>query len=228
VTPVYLILDGDDTLWENNVYFEQAIDEFIQFLAHSSMSRLQVRAVLDEIERLNSQVHGYGSLAFSRNLRQCYERLCEREIRPDDLDHVMGLGARILKEPLRLIEGVEPTLRYLADRHELTLLTKGHLEEQKLKIERSGLADHFRRTVVVKEKDRAAYRALVAERAWQPDHTWMVGNSPRSDINPALAAGLNAVHIPHALTWSLEQEDVVPANGRLLVLERFEQLRQHF
>jgi putative hydrolase of the HAD superfamily len=228
VTPVYLILDGDDTLWENNVYFEQAIDEFIQFLAHSSMSRLQVRAVLDEIERLNSQVHGYGSLAFSRNLRQCYERLCEREIRPDDLDHVMGLGARILKEPLRLIEGVEPTLRYLADRHELTLLTKGHLEEQKLKIERSGLADHFRQTVVVKEKDRAAYQALVAERAWQPDHAWMVGNSPRSDINPALAAGLNAVHIPHAFTWSLEQEDVVPANGRLLVLEHFEQLRQHF
>ena len=196
MAPVHLVVDGDDTLWENNVYFERAIDEFIQFLAHSSMSREQVRAALDEIERLNSQVQGYGSLAFSRNLHQCYERLCEREIRPDDLDHVVSLGERIMKEPLRLIDGVEPTLHYLADRHELTLLTKGQVEEQKLKIERSGLAGYFRQTVVVKEKDRGAYQTLVAGRRWQPEQTWMVGNSPRSDINPALAAGLNAVYIP--------------------------------
>jgi putative hydrolase of the HAD superfamily len=228
MTRVLLMIDGDDTLWENNVHFERAIDEFIRFLAHSAMSRDQVRAALDEIERLNSQVHGYGSLAFSRNLRQCFEHLCEREILQDDLDHVASLGARILKEPLRLIDGVEPTLRYLADRHELTLLTKGNPEEQKLKIERSGLAGYFRETVVVKEKDRATYQALVAERRWQPDRTWMVGNSPRSDINPALAAGLNAVHIPHPFTWSLEKEDLIPANGTLLVLDRFDQLRMHF
>lgn len=228
MTRFHLIVDGDDTLWENNVYFERAIDAFIDFLAHSSMSRTQVRAALDEIERLNSQVHGYGSLAFSGNLRQCYERLCDRELRQEDIDHVVSLGERIMKEPLRLIYGVEPTIGYLADRHELSLLTKGHPEEQKLKIERSGLAPYFRHTVVVPEKNPDAYRALVAERGWQPDQTWMVGNSPRSDINPALAAGLNAVHIPHPLTWSLEQEELLPANGRLLVLERFEQLREHF
>jgi len=74
-----LIIDGDDTLWENNVHFEQAIEDFIDFLDHSALSREQVRASLDEIERLNSRVHGYGSAAFARNLRQTYERLAERE-----------------------------------------------------------------------------------------------------------------------------------------------------
>ena len=224
----HLIIDGDDTLWENNIYFERAVEEFIDFLAHSTMTRAQVRAALDEIERLNSRVHGYGSLAFSRNLRECYERLSERELRQEDIDRVVSLGERILHEPLRLLEGVKETVAYLAPRHELTLFTKGHVEEQTLKIERSGLAGYFHHTAVVGEKNPDAYRALVAERGLQPDRTWMVGNSPRSDVNASLAAGLKAVYIPHPATWVLEREELPPANGRLLVLERFAQLREHF
>src|SRR6202022_1918300 len=95
-----LIIDGDDTLWENNVHFEQAIEDFIDFLDHSALSREQVRASLDEIERLNSRVHGYGSGAFARNLGQTYERLAERELRPDDLEHVIRRGPRILHAKL--------------------------------------------------------------------------------------------------------------------------------
>jgi putative hydrolase of the HAD superfamily len=58
----------------------------------------------------------------------------------------------------------------------------------------------------------------------------MVGNSPKSDINPALAAGLHAVFIPHGDTWILEHEDLAtaPAPQRLLVVERFADLRAHF
>ena len=223
-----LIIDADDTLWENNIYFERAIDAFIDFLAHSSMNRAQVRAALDEIEQLNSRVHGYGSVAFSRNLRECYERLCDRELRPEDVETVVGFGERIMQEPLRLLDGVQETVAYLTDRHELTLFTKGHPEEQKLKIERSGLAAYFQHTAIVSEKNPETYRALVEDRRMRPEDTWMVGNSPRSDINAALAAGLNAVYIPHPVTWSLELEQVVPANGQLLVLERFAQLREHF
>jgi putative hydrolase of the HAD superfamily len=59
----------------------------------------------------------------------------------------------------------------------------------------------------------------------------MVGNSPKSDVNPALAAGLNAVFVPHDTTWVLEHEEIVhppAAPGRLLVLEKFSAMRQHF
>ena len=224
-----LILDGDDTLWENNIFFEDAIEEFIDFLAHSSMSRQQVRAALDEVERLNARVHGYGSAAFAENLRQCYERLCERHLRMEDVEHVLSLGRRIASQPLRLMEGVESTVRELALRNDLILFTKGGVEEQRLKIERSGLASMFKAAEVVREKDREAYGRLVSEHSLVPQRTWMVGNSPRSDINPALSAGLNAVFIPHARTWSLEVEELLkPDEGRLLVLHRFADLRQHF
>ena len=66
------------------------------------------------------------------------------------------------------------------------------------------------------------------ERALAPEATWMIGNSPRSDINPALEAGLHAVFIPHAHTWRLEQAEVPVQDGRLLVLQSFRQLRDHF
>ena len=222
-----LIIDGDDTLWENNVYFEQAIEDFIDFLAHSTLSREQVRATLDEIERLNSEVHGYGSAAFARNLRETYERLAERAIETRHLEHVMNLGRRIVQVELDLLPGVAPTLDYLTARHRLLLFTKGEPEEQTLKVQRSGLAPRFDQVVVTKEKDVAAYRELIREHDVDAGQAWMVGNSPRSDINPALEAGLGAVFIPHPHTWRLEHADV-RHDRRLLVLQSFAQLRDYF
>ena len=223
-----LIVDADDTLWENNIYFERAFEEFVAFLDHSSMAPQEVRDILDEMERTNARIHGYGSLNFGRNLAQCYQHLVEREIRERDVRTVMGFAERILECPMEVIPGVRETLGYLAGRHDLTLFTKGHEDEQKLKIDRSGLGGFFRHTAIVKEKDAAAYRRLVAERGMDAAVTWMIGNSPKSDVNPALEAGLNAVFVPHEHTWVLEKQDLQPGMGRLLVLEKFEDLRERF
>ena len=223
----HLVIDGDDTLWENNVFFEDAAEAFIDFLDHSSLTRHQVRAALDEVERLNLANHGYGSAAFGRNLQETYRRLAERHVQPADLDHLMELARQVVSQPMQLRPGVEPTLAGLASRHDLTLFTKGEHDEQSLKVERSGLAGFFDRVVVTPEKDVAAYRGLVAEHAFDPAATWMVGNSPKSDINPPLDAGLGAVFIPHPRTWSLEVVDMIESD-RLLVLESFEQLLDHF
>jgi putative hydrolase of the HAD superfamily len=130
---------------------------------------------------------------------------------------------------MEVIEGVPETLEYLSARHDLTLFTKGHPEEQKLKIGRSGLGSYFAHTAIVREKDAAAYRDLAERRGMDPERTWMIGNSPKSDINPALAAGLNAVFVPHAHTWVLERQEIVKSGkGRLIVVERFGDLRGHF
>ena len=224
----FLLIDADDTLWENNIYFERAFDEFAGFLDHSSMTPREVREVLDQIEETNNKIHGYGSANFARNLRQCYQRLAEREVREEALRAVMGFAERILECPMEVIEGVPETLEYLSLRHDLTLFTKGHPEEQKLKIGRSGLGVFFGHAAIVKEKDATAYRLLVEERGLDAERTWMIGNSPKSDINPALAAGLNAVFVPHAHTWILEKQELRPGKGKLLVVEQFADLRRHF
>ncbi len=228
MTKSFLIVDADDTLWENNIYFERAFEEFVDFLGHSSMSPREVRDVLDEIERTNARIHGYGSLKFGRNMGECYRHLAERDVSEADLVTVMGFAERILECPMEVIGGVPETLEYLAARHELTLFTKGHPEEQKLKIDRSGLGRYFNHTAIVHEKDAEAYCRLVEERRMPHEQTWMVGNSPKSDINPALEAGLNAVFVPHAHTWVLEKQEIRPGKGQLLQLDRFSDLQGYF
>lgn len=221
----HLLVDADDTLWENNIYFEQAVHEFIRFLNHSSLQPGEVRAALNEIER----EMGYGSINFTRSLLATYHRLTERAITDDELAQVRGFGMTIAHHPIELMSGVRETLSYLAPRHQLILLTKGDEEEQKLKVENSGLATHFASILIVDEKDQTTYHQLVRTMDLDPGQTWMVGNSPRSDINPALAAGLNAVFIPHPHTWLLEIQEVQHiGSGQLLQLSKFAELREHF
>lgn len=224
----HLIFDADDTLWENNIYFEAVFDKFCEHLSHSCLTPDEIRAELDTIEIHNNKLHGYGALNFGRNLRQCLGSLCEREVTEVDLDHVETLARGILHSPMQLMDGVAETIPDLSERHELTIFTKGAVPEQTAKIERSGLAQYFAHCGIVKEKNRAAYLELAEHRGFNHARTWMIGNSPKSDINPALAAGLNAIHIPHARTWTLEREEIVPVGGKLLTLDSIRKLRDYF
>ena len=221
----YLIMDADDTLWENNIYFEQAIHSFVILLDHPRLSREEVRAVLDEVERLM----GYGSANFTKSLVETYRRLAEKDLLDEDIEQIRRFGEQIRTHPIHLLEGVRETLDYLSPRHDLYLLTKGDSEEQKLKVERSGIEEYFKQVVIVPEKDVSTYHRIVNELQINPQRSWMIGNSPRSDINPALAAGLNAVYIHHPHTWHFEHEEVqYVEEGRLLTLSTFADLRTSF
>jgi putative hydrolase of the HAD superfamily len=131
---------------------------------------------------------------------------------------------------MEIIAGVTETLQYLAPKHHLIMMTKGNLTEQSSKIERSGLKEYFSAIEIVAEKDVATYRSIIDKYGLAPDSSWMIGNSPKSDINPAIAAGLNAIFVPHDNTWILEHEEVCSETGgcRLLQLESFRDLQKHF
>jgi putative hydrolase of the HAD superfamily len=220
----HLIFDADDTLWENNVYFEQAFEEFCAYLNHSSLTPDEIRAILDVIEIENNKIHGYGAVNFGRNLSQCYLRLAERAVDEHDLKRVTELAHQILLQEVELMDGVAETLPFLAEKHELTMFTKGDPAEQNRKIDLSGLRPLFAHCQIVKEKNRSAYEELARVRSFDLERTWMIGNSPKSDINPALDAGLRAVFVPHRMTWTLEREEIRHANGRLKVVTRFSDL----
>src|SRR5262245_19776690 len=208
MTPQCLLIDADDTLWENNILFERVIDRFVGLVAHARLSAAEVREVLDAVERRHLVSRGYGSDAFGQNLQDAYCELAGTDASQAVLHELCALAAGIREQPLTLIQGVAETLAHLATRHKLVLFTKGDSAEQAGKLERSGLSAFFADTRVVREKDTATYRATVEQLGARPDQTWMVGNSPRSDINPALGAGLKAVWVPHPDTWRLEHEEV--------------------
>jgi putative hydrolase of the HAD superfamily len=224
----HLIFDADDTLWENNIYFEQAFDAFCAYLNHSSLAPDEIRGILDEIEKESNKIHGYGAVNFGRNLSQCYLRLAERAVEEHDLTRVSAFAHQILLQEIELMDGVAETLPFLAEKHELTMFTKGEAIEQNRKIDLSGLRPFFTHCEIVKEKNRDAYAKLARIRGFDPERTWMIGNSPRSDINPALDAGLRAVFVPHQRTWTLEREEIRDGSGRLVVVNRFGELAELF
>jgi putative hydrolase of the HAD superfamily len=224
----HLIFDADDTLWENNVVFEQVIAEFIDWLDHPRLEPGEVRGILDEVERLHAAEHGYGTKVFTLTLEVTVRRLRAGDLTASDSATIARLMTRLAWDQLDIIAGVPETLTDLRERHDLLLLTKGNHEEQSHKIKRSGLAHLFRRTIVTPEKTADTYRRLVAEESLDPARTWMIGNSPRSDILPAVAAGLRAVFVPHEHTWSLEHDELPEQHDRILHLPHFRALLEHF
>jgi putative hydrolase of the HAD superfamily len=225
-----LLIDADDTLWENNIYFERAIAKFISFLNHHEFSSEQVREVLNNVERECIIKHGYGLHSFRHALVDTFERLSTKPVTPELHAQIQSFAHAIADHPIELLPEVSETLQYLSGRHRLVLVTKGALAEQSGKIERSGLRQHFAAVEIVAEKDFAAYEALVEKYELVRDRSWMIGNSPKSDINPALAVGLNAVFVPHGDTWILEHEELnaAPGSQRLIIAGCFAELREHF
>ena len=225
-----LLIDADDTLWENNIYFERAIAKFISFLNHRESTPEQVRLILNDVERESIVTHGYGLNSFAHSLVDTFEKLSVDPVTPEMHKRIHSFAHQIADHPMEILPEVVETLQYLGERHHLIMMTKGNFAEQSGKVERSGLKEYFSAIEIVAEKDESVYRSAMAKYALPADVTWMVGNSPKSDINPALAAGLHAVFVPHGNTGILEHEElgVAPAAQTLLVVERFGDLREHF
>ena len=225
-----LLIDADDTLWENNIYFERAIAAFIGFLNHKEYSPAEVRLTLNACERETILAHGYGLSSFTRSLVNCFERLSPALVTDEKRERIRGFARSIAEQEIELLPGVAETLGELAGRHRLILMTKGNRAEQADKLARSGLASCFAAVEIVAEKDPLTYHAVIARHELKPHSSWMIGNSPKSDINPALAAGMHAVFLFHKDTWVLEHAtvDAAPEGQQLIELDGFAKLRDIF
>lgn len=223
-----LLIDADDTLWENNIFFEKTIEDFITQLEHLGYTREYIRHILNETERRNIRQHGYGVRSFRRSLEETYLKLAGNMSKREIVKAIEQMAIELEATPPHIMEGVPETLAYLSKRNRLILLTKGEAAEQAAKVERSGLQSYFDAIEIVMEKSAEIYERMIEQFKIVKTHGWMVGNSPRSDINPALHAGLNAVFIPHSATWHMEHAELESGTGKLLILTSFRDMRTHF
>jgi putative hydrolase of the HAD superfamily len=168
--------------------------------------------------------------SFERSLVDCFTELSESPPSREQRQRIAAFAQSIAEHAIELLPGVAETLPLLATRHRLILVTKGNAREQQKKLDRSGIHMHFTAVEIPPEKHPDAYREIVTRYSLAQETTWMIGNSPRSDINPAIAAGLHAVYMHHPNTWVLEHDHLsqpVPPQ-RLLQLDRFDALTEHF
>jgi putative hydrolase of the HAD superfamily len=222
--PTALLLDADDTLWENNIHFERVIAQFVAALQQHGVAAPLVHETLWATERRNIARTGYGSRAFCQSLHEVASSLGVPSLEPA----IAGWEQFIFEHPIELMPGVRDTVPLLHEQgYRLVLFTKGDPDEQLGKLRRSGLAPHFAAVEVVFEKTVETFGQALRRYDLPRERTWMVGNSPRSDINPAKRLGLGTVFIAYHTTWHHEIEEILPGPPPTLVLEQFGQLMAH-
>jgi len=223
-----LLFDADDTLWDNNVHFERAIEAWLEVVVNGAWTREAARDELDRIEEANFTTGGVGTTAFGVHLRIAAERIVPSEALAAALFRIEAIVDAMPRGAVTPFPDVAETLDRLAERHTLGLVTRGDPAEQWAKIDASGLRDRFEHIAVVEHKVPETYRELAARWGLDPAATVMIGNSPRSDVVPARAAGLGAVLVSHATTWRLELAEVDPDDDGVAHVDRLAELLDLF
>jgi putative hydrolase of the HAD superfamily len=168
---------------------------------------------------------GYGTKAFTLSLIENAVRISHEQLTGDIVMKLLDLGKELLNFPTTPLPEVEDTLQRLSElrRFRLVVFTKGELMDQEGKLRRSGLEQYFSHVETVSNKTETEYRQLCENLGVAPEETLMVGNSFRSDIAPALAAGAWAAHIPYHVVWELEKSEEFP-HERLRKITHFGEL----
>jgi putative hydrolase of the HAD superfamily len=225
-----LLIDADDTLWENNIFYLQCTERYHALMGTYGFSPEHTQAVVDHCERELIPSLGYGPRCYTAALGLASERLMGElglEAPPDLVAQARECAALVNDPPMILLPRVRETLEALRPSSLLVLVTKGPQDVQGAKLMRSSLAPLFDAVYIVPEKGPETYHQVVEELALEREHTWMVGNSPKSDINPALRAGLGALLVPHDHTWTAEHAEL-ESPEQVVVLEAFADLPGYF
>lgn len=198
-----IAFDADDTLWDNETFYQASIEEYTRILAPYA-SPEETRRRLDQTEAHNIAAFGYGIKSFVLSMIETAVDLSDQTLPASAVLRIIDLGKGMLTADMTPLDGVENTLRVLSQSYPLMMITKGDLMDQEAKLERSGLGKYFHAVEVVSEKTPETYQRILARHAAQPERFMMIGNSLKSDIAPVIQLGGWAVYVPYALTWAHE------------------------
>lgn len=198
-----IALDADDTLWQNEHYFRLTQERFKTLLAdHADATNLDER-LISAVSR-NLRFYGFGAKGFTLSMVETALEITNHAVPGTVIAEILAAGRELLSFPVETLPYVDQALEQLEATHRLILVTKGDLLDQERKLAASGLADYFAAVEIISDKTPAAYARIFERHTDGAAHTVMVGNSMRSDVLPALAAGSYGVFVPHDLTWSYE------------------------
>jgi putative hydrolase of the HAD superfamily len=198
--------DADDTLWQNETFFRLTEARFRELIAGYAEPGLAA-ARLAEVHTGNLARYGYGIKGFTLSMVETAIEVTGGKLPAAVLGEIVAAGRDMLAHPVETLPNARATLESIAGRYRLILITKGDLFDQERKLAASGLGDLFDAVEIVSAKDADTYRRIFARHADGPARAMMVGNSLKSDVVPAIAAGSWGVFVPHDLTWVIEHDE---------------------
>lgn len=220
-----IIFDADDTLWDNNRFYVNAAESFLNICEHAGYDREEVIKSFDELELKVVKERGYGSenyIYILETLFNYYNNLNHTKLNKNKFNSLLQDFSNHVHDKPQIFPGVQETLKNLQNKYSLYILTKGNIEEQNRKVVNSGLSKYFQEIFVVPEKNDATYLSLFKKYNWNVNESCMVGNSPKSDINPALRLGMFAIFIPYPYTWKLDNEAIMEDHPNFFEVKNFQ------
>ena len=219
-TKPVLIFDGDDTLWRTMPLYDEAKRHFFQLMSRQGFPAKEVEKHFEERDRRNVKSLGFSKRRFGLSMLQTYRQFAHTQRRPvrGSVDRqIIDIRNKIFDAKPKLVPFATMVLESLAPSNRLVLLTKGTKGVQLRRVSTSGLRHFFERIFVVKDKNNATFKQVLHTLKTKPSNAWSVGDSLRSDINPALRYGLNAIWVP-STNWTYEQ-DVLFSSSRFYKIQ---------
>lgn len=201
-----ICFDADDTLWHNERFFRLTQAHFSALLADFADPETLEKRLLDA-ERRNIQRYGFGIKGFTLSMIETACQVTDNRVPGHVIAELIAAGQDMLNHPIELLPNVKDVIQTLAPDFKLLVITKGDLLDQDRKLAQSGLGDLFDGAEIVADKTTAVYRDIFSGRGIDPSSAMMVGNSLKSDVNPAIEAGAWGVYVPYGDTWALEAAD---------------------
>jgi putative hydrolase of the HAD superfamily len=216
--------DADDTLWQNEQFYRLTETHFTDLLSDYAEGAVVSDRLL-AAEKRNLQHYGFGIKGFTLSMIETAIEITEGNVPASVIAQILDTGRDLLSHPVETLPEVRETLAALADHYLLVLITKGDLFDQERKLAQSGLGDFFHAVEIVSDKTAVTYRRIFSKIGGGPERAMMVGNSLKSDIVPAIAAGSYGVFVPHELTWVLEHVEEPTEAPRFRKIGRLGELR---
>jgi putative hydrolase of the HAD superfamily len=213
--------DADDTLWHNERFFRATEDRFLDLLAEH-MEGSNLRARLLDAERRNLGLYGFGIKGFVLSMIETAVEVTEGRVPGAVVGEILAMGREMLGHPVELLPHAREAVEAAGQDGEVVLITKGDLLHQEQKLAASGLGDLFDAVEIVSDKTPATYLRVFARHGGR--RAMMIGNSLKSDVIPALAAGAWGVHVPHGVEWELERAEPPLDHPRFRALASLEGL----
>ena len=218
-----LAFDADDTLWDCQSHFEDVENHLYRLIAPYCETPAME---LFKTESGNMADLGYGCKAFTISIIETALRVAGDHLSAEELSDLLSHSKSLLHLPATPLPGVEETLKRLqAWPYRLVVFTKGELQDQENKLHRSGLAKYFSHIEITSDKTETEFQQLCEHLDIYPSQLFMIGNSLKSDIAPALNIGASAIHIPFHVTWQLEHSEDIE-HERLIKISHFNEILQ--
>jgi putative hydrolase of the HAD superfamily len=220
-----IAFDADDTLWDNEGYFQETEKKFCtlleDYLPHHTLSRELLKTEIN-----NLTLYGYGIKGFMLSMIETAITVTDKTIPVSAIETLITLGQELLLKPVTIMEGVEDVLKSLQNRYKLVLATKGDLLDQHRKLHKSGLGHYFHHIEIMTEKKEEDYQKLIKRLDIQADEFLMIGNSLKSDVLPVLNIGGHAIHVPYHTTWEHEKVEIQIKHVNFRQVARLEEITQ--